>query len=113
MSENIFDFECPFCFRPTDWDDHCLYCGKFVTTDDTSRYLPQFAPGAGKRGERRAARRRIIARRLKLNPGGKYERQPGRLAKYNLSCGCALCKFEKIFGIEKPKYRFDKRILAE
>ncbi|AEG14342.1 hypothetical protein Desku_0735 [Desulfofundulus kuznetsovii DSM 6115] len=36
----------------------------------------------------------------------KFNKEPGRLAKYNLSCGCWMCKFEKRRGILKPKYRF-------
>lgn len=34
-----------------------------------------------------------------------YKRKPGRLAKYNLSCNCWLCKYEKRGGVLKPKYR--------
>lgn len=30
---------------------------------------------------------------------------PGKLAKWNLSCNCWMCKGEKKAGIEKPKYR--------
>ena len=113
MHEKIFDFECTFCFRPTDWDGKCQFCDELVSDDEQHLYSPELAPGAGKRRQRRAMRRRVITKRLKLNPGGKYERQPGRLAKYNLSCGCVLCKYEKIFGVEKPKYRFDKQELTE
>lgn len=36
----------------------------------------------------------------------KFKTEPGRLAKYNLSCNCYLCKYEKHRGIPKPKYRY-------
>ncbi|MDF9410049.1 hypothetical protein L7E55_17185 [Pelotomaculum isophthalicicum JI] len=38
-----------------------------------------------------------------------FKKQPGRLAKYNLSCSCWVCKYEKRAKVVKPKYRFDPR----
>lgn len=35
-----------------------------------------------------------------------FKKEPGRLAKYNLSCNCWMCKYEKRRGVLKPKYRF-------
>lgn len=35
-----------------------------------------------------------------------FKKQPGRLAKYNLSCGCWMCKEYKRRKLPKPKYRF-------
>jgi hypothetical protein len=30
---------------------------------------------------------------------------PGKMAKWNLSCNCWMCKYEKKAGIEKLKYK--------
>lgn len=38
-----------------------------------------------------------------------YKKEPGRLAKHNLSCNCWICKPEKRARIVKPKYLFDPR----
>ncbi|SFG35944.1 hypothetical protein SAMN05660649_01407 [Desulfotomaculum arcticum] len=43
--------------------------------------------------------------------GSRYNKQPGRLAKHNLSCNCDLCKWEKHWGPEKIKYRLFKESL--
>ena len=51
-----------------------------------------------KRGLRRQRTRRIVQRRLRIIKDAWVERcdyfenKPGRLRKYNLSCGCWMCK---------------------
>lgn len=53
-------------------------------------------------------KKRIIAKRLQIVTGwgiramadkpSRYELEPGRLAKYNLNCGCKMCHYYKHDG---------------
>lgn len=59
-------------------------------------------------------RRRIIERRRRIilycwrDDRAPELYQPGRLAKFNLSCNCWMCRWAKKDKIEKPKYRWIK-----
>jgi hypothetical protein len=53
-------------------------------------------------------RQRIIEKRKRIILDcweGEMFTSPGKLAKWNLSCNCWMCKGEKKMGIEKMKYR--------
>jgi hypothetical protein len=57
-------------------------------------------------------RERIIEKRMRIvrDCWGCKEnfyllKEPGRLSKWNLTCDCMACNYEKIFNPEKPKYK--------
>lgn len=93
---------CPSCGQEAvNWQGVCLACGW--------RGRPVWM-----RSLRRHHRRRVIKRRFGIRrwswqlPQDKdpLVGKPGRLAKWNMSCNCWLCRWEKKFGKEKPKYAF-------
>lgn len=100
---------CPACGRETvDWRGVCAVCGW--------RGRPVWM-----RSLRRHHRRRVIARRFEIRKNSWRLRReedplvdkPGKLAKWNLSCNCWLCKWEKKAGKEKPKYAILKQLFLE
>lgn len=65
-----------------------------------------------KHSRTRHHRRRIIKKREKILldcwrcPENLLLIHTGRLAKFNLSCNCWMCRWEKKAKIEKPKYKW-------
>lgn len=88
----------------------CLTCYAFLLNDGTCPVCRERDLGRG-RSYHRHQRSRIINYRLGIiknvwkSKDYKCYEQPGRLNKFNLSCNCWLCRWEKKNSIEKPKYR--------
>lgn len=86
--------QCIFCFSET-WNGVCPVC-------------EQRARGKNNRSLKRHHRQRYIKKRSRIVME-IWKTTPhfplGQLSKYNLSCNCWCCKYEKKAGITKPKYR--------
>jgi len=86
-SEAYKESQCPRCYAYFDFYGSCPVCGYGscpVSAQRSSR-------NRGKRGGRR---------------GRAYLRHQRRLAKYNLTCSCWICRYEKRRKMPKPKYSF-------
>lgn len=101
---------CPSCFGEIDIETgSCLVC--VVREIHEERKI--------KNSLRRKNTNKVISKRLEIvknvwqDHDHPYLHEPGRLEKYNLSCNCKMCKHEKIFDKEKPKYQLQDDVWGE
>lgn len=88
--------KCNVCFSELLFDGTCPVCKEREQTTKKVRSL------------RRFRRRKIINRRSKIYKSHHNLKidHDGRFSKYNMSCNCWLCKYEKKAKIEKNKYKY-------
>ncbi len=85
--------QCILCFSET-WNNTCPIC-------EQRRHHKTLTENRHQRQRYIKRRGRIITEIWKTAPPLPV----GQLSKYNLSCNCWLCKYEKKAKIIKPKYR--------